>query len=168
MTEFQNDVQTGKIPLIVTNSGTTSHCRKENDLFLNTGKLPTKVFHTPLEQTAKVTKTAKLIHQVYKLAQTVHIVPWLQNSSLLSISKFAENYTTIFTPAKSRFLTKKPQKFLAPVGPHSKVGKTQQQAYGKYPYFHQTTQNTTACTTPANKLISSKRAASTLYMIYQA
>ena len=46
-----------------------------------------------------VTQTTKLIHKVGEPAYKVHLVQGLHHSSLLSISKFADdNYITIFTP----------------------------------------------------------------------
>ena len=98
MQKFQSDVQRGKIPSIIADSGATSLSGNETDPFIITDKLLTKVFHTPLGQVAKAMHTAKLIYQVQEPAQMVHIVPGLQKSSPLSTSKLADaNYITIFT-----------------------------------------------------------------------
>ena len=99
MHNIRSDVQSGKIPSIIANSGATSHCGSKDNRFIHTCKPSTKVFHTPLEQMAKSTNKAKLIHQVQEPARMVHIIPGFQSSSLLSISKFANtNYVTILTP----------------------------------------------------------------------
>ena len=49
-------------------------------------------------QIAKASTHAQLVHTVQEPARTVNIVSGLQNSSLLSISKFAyAGYNTVFT-----------------------------------------------------------------------
>ena len=101
MHKIKSDVQSGKIPSIIADSGNTSHCRNKNDPFVHMGEPSPKVFHMSLRLTTKEMHKAKLIHQVKEPARTVHIIPGLQNSSLFSIGKFANtNYITIFTPNK--------------------------------------------------------------------
>ena len=71
-----------------------------------------KIFHTPLGQTAQATKQAKVLHTIMEPEWTVNIVFNLTNSSLLSISNFADaNYLTIFTPQDIQILTDSKQKW---------------------------------------------------------
>ena len=42
MQKLKHDVQIGKIPLIIANSGTTSHCGHKEDPFIHRDKLSTK------------------------------------------------------------------------------------------------------------------------------
>ena len=95
--------------------------------------------------------TTNLIHQVQEPAQTVHIIPGLQNSSLLSISKFADaNYRTKFTPSEVKIFD----------GDNTKISSTGELTLQG---------NTTAGTPPANKMvISSYRMALTVFLSYQA
>ena len=98
MQKLEHDVPNGKMPSVIANSGATSHCSYKEDSFIHAGKSSPKVFHTPLGQIAKASIQAQLIHHVQEPARTVNTVPGLQNSSLLSISKFANaNYVTVFT-----------------------------------------------------------------------
>ena len=95
----------GTIPSIVVESGATLNCGTTMDPILFTGQWETKAFHTPFGQTAQSTQTAKLHNEAQEPARTVHMLPGLQNSLLLSISKFAGmNCITIFTPQEIKFL----------------------------------------------------------------
>ena len=96
---LKEGMHTGNIPSIEADSGATTHCGKTSDPFIYIGQRATKILQRPFRQTAQSTQEAKQHHEVSDLAQMVHIIPGLQHSSLLGISKFVDaNYITIFTP----------------------------------------------------------------------
>ena len=84
---------------MVADSGATSSCGWVSDPFITTRKPSTKTFHTLFGQVLQTIEAAQLHIQVREPAQTVAIVTGLQQTSLLSISRFAEaNYFAVFTP----------------------------------------------------------------------
>ena len=80
-------------------SSTTSSCGHPHDLFLTTGQLLHKIFHTLFGQQAAATKQKELLHKHQKLVSTTDIILTLKSShTLLSTSKFADaNYITMLT-----------------------------------------------------------------------
>ena len=97
--ETRQKILKGLIPYMVADSGATSSCGRPSNQFIKTGKPSTKKFHTPFGQVAQATKTEQQQHQMRALANTVDIIPGLQNNTLLNINKFAEaNYVTVIMP----------------------------------------------------------------------
>ena len=72
---MKQDILSGKIPLMVADSGAKSSCGRVNDTFIRTEQPSTKMIHTPLGRMAQALETAHLHHKVRAYAQRVNIVP---------------------------------------------------------------------------------------------
>ena len=150
----------GKILSITVVSGATSHCGKATDPFIHTGQASQKIFHTPLGRTARATHTEKLMHNMRKSSQMIYLVPDLQHSSFLSISKFAHtNYIIIFNPQEVKIEQQVKE------SQSSEGGETRSQNYGACPSCQQTTQKPKAQITHSiHNQTSTKLMASTASM----
>ena len=88
--KLRNDVMTGQIPSAIADSGATSSCGKVGDPLIPTGIPSNKTFVMPNGEQTVASEQALLEHDVREPAKTVDMVPSLQNNTLLSTCKFAD------------------------------------------------------------------------------
>ena len=97
MKQIKQELFNRKMPSIMADLGATSNCGQSSNPVVCTSIPFAKIFQMPLGQKAQTSKQANLLQPMKEPAQTVDIVPELQQNSLLSISKFvdANNFTKL-------------------------------------------------------------------------
>jgi hypothetical protein len=95
---IKKGVLNGSIPSIVTDSAATSSVGTPTATpLIPTGRISNKIFQLPDGTRAAAGTVSELVHNVWKPAKDVHIVPSIESNSLLSTAKFAEaGYITFF------------------------------------------------------------------------